>query len=118
MEKKQKIDWSGFLIMALLILLFCFGGFMFAISVGSDGVAKLFVLIGAIIGAFVLLAKFLPNTVMPFFYVLSCTVVLYAFGGLRLIYYIVGIPVIVLVYWGIYKIGDHFGWWKPASWNK
>lgn len=91
---------------------------MFTIAVGLDGIAKILLLIAAVIGVFALMAKFLPNAVMPFFYVLSCTAVLYAFGGLRLIYYIVGIPLIILSYWGVYKIGDRLGWWKPASWNK
>jgi len=122
MEKKQKIDWSGILITALLILLFCFGGFMFAISVGSDDVAELFVFIAAIIGAFFLFAMFLPKLVIPLFYVLLISGLLYAFGGMPLflngVGFVIGVPILVLVVWGIYKIGDRFGWWELSDWNK
>ena len=118
MEKKQKRSLSEYLVVIILVLLFCFGGFMFTIAVGLDSVAKMLLLIAAVMSILSLLIKFLPNAVMPLFYVASCTATLYAFGGLRLINYIIGIPLIILSYWGFYKLGDHFGWWKPASWNK
>ncbi|HRY76634.1 MAG TPA: hypothetical protein P5524_00500 [Candidatus Paceibacterota bacterium] len=118
MEKKTKASLSEYLVVAVLILLFCFGGFIFAIAVGFDGIAKILLLIATVIGVFALLAKFLPNVVIPFLYILLTTAALYAFGGSNLIYYVIGTPIIILAYWGLCKIGDHFGWWKSASWNK
>ncbi len=119
MANKQKRDWSEYLVIAILVLAFCFGGFMFAISVGLDGVAKILLLIAVVMGVFALLAKFLPNLVMPLFYVLLIFGLLYALGGISLILngvgLVIGIPIFGLVLWIIYRIGDRYGWWKKAN---
>lgn len=118
MEKKQKTSLSEHLVKVGLIALFCFGGIVLISAVGFGEIAKTFAIIIGVTCLFLLIATFSAKAAYHCFVGLLAMMVLYAFGGLNLIYYIIGIPAIVLVYWSIYKIGDRFGWWKPVSWNK
>jgi hypothetical protein len=118
MEKQQKKSLYEHLVIPVIILLVCFGALMLTLSLGINGVVTMFISIGVVLGIFMLLMRYNAKTAFYFFYLLLALIIIYALGGWNFVYYIFAALLILLAGWGIYKIGDRFGWWKPASWNK
>lgn len=114
MSQNPRRDIAEYIVPCVLILLYSFGVFMFIIAVGLEGAAKIGGLIIGGIGLLGIIAKFFPMLAYYAFVAVLGFVVLYGLGGWELIRYAFAFVVLVLFFWGIYAIGDRYGWWKDA----
>jgi len=57
----------------------------------------------------------LANTVVILFWLIVVFLTLYGLGGMSLVLngvgFVIGVPILGLFFWGIYKLGDRFHWW-------
>lgn len=111
MNQNPKRSISEYLVGAGLILVPCLGALMFVHEAGFSDTAILIVSIMGFIGLIAALFKVNPILGYYSFVLALILLVLYAVDML----WMLGIPVVILFYLVIYKIGERYGWWKQGS---
>ncbi len=99
---------------AVLVLLFSFGAFIFAISTELDSALTFIAVILAAVSVLFLLTKFIPKLAVLIIDLLGGLFFLYATGAQELIKYVLGALVLGLILWAIFTLGNRFGWWKEG----
>jgi len=99
---------------AIFIAIPILGIFLFINAVGIEGTMKLVLIIAGVIGLFALLTLIAPILAYYFFILLMGFVFFYSIDGWNTIAYIVGIPIVIIGYWLVYKIGERFHWWDKT----